>query len=126
MELSYTLKDIKIENLEISADSCQETDITENFNCVLCFKIHQTSKKCIQCEKVLCLNCLQNYTLKYKNCPICKTPLNLINLSRLDLSNFNSLHFKCINEKCKAYVKFENMKEHIKICDFTQREAKCL
>jgi tetratricopeptide (TPR) repeat protein len=122
----YRLKELNENKMEFPLVICKERIIAEGYICIICLNLPLKPKICIQCEKIICSNCFEQYSTNYKNCPTCKAELNCKDLGRLGKHTINNLNINCINSQCKAQIKFENATKHLKSCEFTKREAVCL
>jgi tetratricopeptide (TPR) repeat protein len=124
--MEYKLNELNTNEIEIPSDLCIEKVVVENFCCSICYNIPFKPKRCSDCKKIICHKCFQSYSSKNYNCPYCKKTLRYKELGTMAIEFFKTFNIKCKNMQCNVISNYENLFQHLSICEYTQRKATCL
>jgi hypothetical protein len=126
-QVNYILYSYNLEDAKISQNHCLDKHNFDILKCVLCGCIPISPKTCSNCENLVCNRCVDNHlSNKSSLCPSlnCKQTFYEKNVNKLVLNLLNNLQVKCPN--CSKVDKFIDLKDHIPLCRYTKRIAKCL
>ena len=92
-------------------------DHGKDFMCTICFEISKEPSQCVNCEKIFCKACIDDWKNVRKQCPFkCNTgEIVTVQISGEKLLNYNRLEIHC-SKKCGKSIRLDNIEEHLAIC----------
>ena len=123
------MTEINISDLVLNEDEKNNQDhycpICKNF-------LHPDKSSQTDCLHIFCSNCInihmESSTTSSKRCPICRDYLlgDPIDLKKSNLFAYNylsNIKIKCKNQKCDKTMKLSELDNHIKNCDYEERDC---
>jgi len=114
-------------------DRFKNRKIAELFVCPICFSIPYPDNAVDhpQCGKIFCKSCLESWDAQANKCPTCKNSFDNFHMRNLAITLKNimlCLIIYCPNAPlnsglCKWKGEFENLNEHMKICEYSEIEC---
>jgi hypothetical protein len=126
---NYSLCDFNFENVKISENLCLEKNNYDLLKCPICQSIPIFPKSCSKCECLICNRCLSNYSLNSNLCPnkSCNQKFSEKPMNRLVNTLLNNTLIKCPNTpNCPLEKKMVELLDHLLVCKYTLRIAKCV
>ena len=71
-------------------------------------------KECLNCDKLACEQCLEEWAAKDLKCAFCRENYNTKNPNRKLIGQLNEKEFEC--EKCLDLLKYVDYEAHAKKC----------
>lgn len=106
-----------------------ESNIDDEFKCVICCDVIEDPVQVISCEHVFCRECITQWVVKEASCPVDRNAITASQIgdaSRLFRNLHSKLQLKCDfhDNGCDAMVRIEDLRNHVINCGFNPQSAR--
>jgi hypothetical protein len=101
--------------------------LAEDYMCQICICLVNSPRMCDKCDKLFCDACLTKWLATNKTCPNCHLKFKEARIQRTVKNTLEKFEIICPNSPdCTEEFPCEKLEEHLKKCNFSKIEAKCL